>query len=418
MMILKQELIKIIKNPVIPLLLLFFLVVNFLIVISHSYFKEEMSVLTDLVDVYGHEINEEMETRIHDDYEEIVSWVNEIAPNQKGTYNHPSELLTDISILKENPLNHEDYQQLLRFTTIEQYIRDIEEIDTVYKELNLSDYGKSLIDMYGLSGSAAEEVRIESQKLEERANELLDMGEHKHLFFNGKLYEMHSLLFKNIGRALIFELMIIVVLITAALTNYEFEHRTSQVVFATKRGRKLVFDKLGASILGSLIAMMILIAITLTTFFITYDYSGLWDVPISSYFNAEGKLPFITWWNLSFLEYLMLFAVLIILIQLLFSGISFLLSILMKNTYLVFFAFAILLGIGFLLPGYMPRDTRFLFLVNYNPSGLILNPHEWLMGNGPFTMGPYYELITLGLWSLVLVVLTVGSILRFKSKSL
>ena len=417
-MIFKQELIKIFRNPVIPLLFVFFIGINFLIINSRSYVKEELSILTDLVAQYGTHIDEEMKSQIEKDYVGMVAWVNDLAPDQNKLYEHPSQLLADISNSGVNPLSNEDFQQLQRYSVVEYYVHGVQEIDEVYEGLNFSELAQSLIDLYGLTGSAAEEFRDGYQKLENRTDELVSTGEHTNLFFMGKMYGMHSLFFKDIGRALIYELMILVVLITAFITNYEFEHRTSLIAYTTKRGRKLVLDKLVAAIGGTMVVMAGLIGITLSMFFFTYDYSVLWNVPISSYFNAEAKLPYISWWNVSFLEYLALFVLFTILIQLLFSGVSFFLSVLLKNTYLVFFVFVIFLGIGFIIPGYMPRDSILIFLMNFNPSVLILNPQEWLMGNGPFTMHPYYEVITIGGWGAAVGVLGGISIIHFKKESL
>ncbi|MBM7553101.1 hypothetical protein [Thalassobacillus pellis] len=415
-MIIKHELWKIAKMPIIWFLLLFFIGLNVLISLTNTDFKEDMAVLKDLVRNYGHDINVEMMTDLGDDYEEKVAWVNHIAKHDGKTYEHPSELLD--TYISEKPFNEDEMQKLWQYRSIETYYRVSQDIDEFYQKLDLKDSASAIIGMYGMKDAAADTVRDQFQKLDRRLEELIENGEHKHLFFHNKVYEMHELLFEKIGRALIFELMLLFVLITAAVTNYEFENKTAAVSYTAKRGRKLALAKLAAASIAGFFVILVLIGVTFTTYFLTYDYSGLWNVPISTYFNAEMPLPYITWWNLSFLEYLGFFVLFVIIIQYLFMGITFFLSIFMKNTYLVFFCFLIIAGAGVLLPEIAPHGSNFIFYLQYTPYVMVMNPHEWLMGNGPFTIYKTYEAVTIVVWTLVTGSLCALSIRRFKRMQL
>ena len=62
------------------------------------------------------------------------------------------------------------------------------------------EVGESGIATYKLSGSAAETVRMQYKKLSLRFDKLKISGEHKNLFFIGKAYKMHTLLFKSLFR--------------------------------------------------------------------------------------------------------------------------------------------------------------------------------------------------------------------------
>ncbi|WLD94673.1 hypothetical protein [Alkalihalobacillus sp. AL-G] len=417
-MIIKHELSKIARTLILPALIGFFIVLNIFIVMSHSDIKEDLAVLSNLVDTYGYEVDDGMLTEFGADYKQKVAWVNQVAPDKGEPYQHPSELLSDDEFRFDNILSESEFQKLLKYGLIEGYYRTAQNIDETYQDINLEGTAKSLIRMYGFKGEAADSIRDQFEQLDVRLDQLIENGEHKNLFFMGKLYQMHSLLFKDLGRALIFELIILVVLITASITNYEFENRTHLVSYTSKRGRKLVQNKLAAAAIANLGVIAILIGTTLAAYFFTYDYTGLWQVPISSYFNAEMPLPYISWWNFSFLEYLGLFVLCITLCQLLFMGISFILSVFIKNTYLVFFAFAILLGIGVLIPGFVPLDTNMVFAMYFNPFALIMNPHGWWMGNGAFTIYSYYEMATISIWALILVVLCGLSMYFFNRQQL
>ncbi|MFB1051021.1 hypothetical protein [Paraliobacillus sp. JSM ZJ581] len=414
-MIIRQELLKLVKMPIIPILIGFFMILNVVIIMNHSYLKESLPVLTNLVDQHGYEINEDMMSKFQTDYKEIVEQVNLMHPDDQKDYQHPSELLLDVSSQYDAILSSSKLERLQKYSVTEGYYRTAKDIDHVYENINLASSAEELIHLYGFEENAATSVRSQFQKLETRLDQLVANDEHKNLFF---MENMHSFLFSDIGLVLIFELMILVVLITAAVANYEFEHRTALITYTTKRGKKLIIDKLLTAVTANIFVMIFIIGATLGAFFLTYDYSGLWQVPISSYFNAETKLPYISWWNLSFMEYLVVFVLLIVLSQLIFMGFSYILSVFLKNTYLVFFSFIILLGIGNIVPNFAPMSSNLIFILQFNPFVLILNPHEWLMGNGPFTIHSYYEAGTIIIWLFLLSVLGGYSIYRFKRQQL
>ncbi|KAA0546898.1 hypothetical protein FZW96_12955 [Bacillus sp. BGMRC 2118] len=417
-MILTHEIRKIIKMPIIVSLIIFFLTLNILLIVSNSDQNNELNVVTDLVNKYGYVINDEMLQKWTNDYQEIITWVNQIAPNKEKEYKHPSELLEDNFNQIHEKLSREEIEQLVLYSQIESYLRTSTEIDAAYEEINLKGYADSVIHMYGLKGTSKEAIQNQYEKLHIRLGELTDHNEHKNLFFMGTVHEMHSLLFKDIGRALVFELMILVVLITASITNYEFEHRTALVSYTSKRGRKLVVNKFLAALFINTCTTVLIVGITLWAYFSTFNYSGLWKVSISNYFNTEMKLPYISWWELSFVEYLLLSMLLLFLVQIIFMSFSFVFSIYLKNTYLVFFLFAALVGIGILLPSLVPLTSELPFILNCNPFTFILNPHEWMMGNGHFTIYKFYEAITLGVWIVLLGSFSIFSVYKFRKQEL
>ncbi|MFC4401962.1 hypothetical protein [Gracilibacillus xinjiangensis] len=418
-MIIQQELLKIFRLPIVGILLLFFIIINSLFIWSNSYIKGELSLLTSLVDKYGTETNEEMLSQFGDDYEQISDWVSKVeGPNGKTGYKHPSELLEDDEIFLNPPMSEKDFDQLLEYNLIETYYRTAQDIDVIYENLDIENRAETIINLYGFKGEAAETIRAQFEQLEDRKVQLIENQEHKHLFFYGKIYEMHNLLFKDIGLILIFELIILVVLITGAVTNYEFEQKTALVTYTTKIGRKLVLHKFISAGIANTAAIFSLTGATLGIYFLVFTYDGLWNVPVSSYFNAITEFPYITWWNISFIEYVGLMVLLIYLVMLLFSGMTYILSIWLKNTYLVFFSFMVFLSLGIVLPGYVPLSTNWTYYVHQTPFFLILNPQEWFMGYSAFTISPYYEPITISSWAIFIFGLIYLSIRHFYRQAL
>src|SRR5699024_10784608 len=114
-----------------------------------------------------------------------------------------------------------------------------------------------------------------------------------------------------------------VVLITAYLVNYEFDNNTQLLTYSTKRGRSLIVDKIYISLLVNIIVTTVIMGVGLITYFSVFDYSGLWNVPISSYLNADFPRPYMSWWNMSFIQYLLCSVGVIYICVLLFTGVTF-----------------------------------------------------------------------------------------------
>jgi len=158
-----------------------------------------------------------------------------------------------------------------------------QEADDIYSQINMVEKGEEEINMYDLNGKAAELIRHNYQVAQDRLEELMVAGEHRHFFFEGYEYKMHSFLFGSVLKALTFELTLLAVLLTGFLLSYEFDSKTYLVMYTTKCGRRLQFEKLKTALLATTLLSLVLIGLTLVTFFIVYDYSGLWNVPISRF---------------------------------------------------------------------------------------------------------------------------------------
>ena len=283
------------------------------------------------------------------------------------------------------------------------YLDQAKYIDSDYATMDMIALGEAEIAKYGLTGKAAEILRNEHIKLSDRFEELKQNGEHKEWFFLGKSYKMHSFLFRTMFTTFMFEALILIVLATALLTTYEFENRTHLVAYSTKRGRSLMKDKLAASLLTALAITTFLLIVMLGTYFTVFDYSHVWGSSISSAFNWEYNMPYITWWEMPFLKFLLLVIVLMYSCMLLFSAIAFVISILVKNSYFTFFIFAIFFAIGFMLPSFMPSSSSLIFITGFNLSVVVMNPHMLFTGSSGLVMFKYHELVTMTVWTIIVV---------------
>jgi hypothetical protein len=412
-----HELKKVITSPVVIGLTVVFIAFNIFSIFNSTYFNDELKVLNKIVDKFGYEINDEMMKSFEKYYDEKLREMNEITSEKSSrTYKTAAEFLTDYNSTRI--YNKEELNFFSEVRVTENYYLAAKYIDESYKDINIADIGEAGIAMYGLSGKAADTVRKQYEKLSDRFDRLKQNGEHRNLFFIGKAFRMHTLLFKTLFRNCIFEIMILVVLTTGHLLNYEFENKTQLVAYSTKRGRRLDLDKFFAAIFVSILAVTIIIGISLTVYFGVYDYSGLWGVPISSGFNREYSLPYISWWNMSFAKYLLSSIGLVYLCEILFAAITYIITRFIRNTYMVFFTFAVIFGLALVIPGFMPFDNNAIFVPQFTPFVLSTNSLLWFMEKGALAAFKYYELITVAAWSIFLIAACSICTIRFKKQSI
>ncbi|CAH1203850.1 hypothetical protein PAECIP111893_02090 [Paenibacillus plantiphilus] len=389
---------KAFTSPILIALLLLFASYNILLIVSTSDRREELKVANQLAGKYGVGITDDSMNQFREDLQHDLVKLNEITR-------------TDYS---EAELDFFTELQLK-----EKYYEMANDIDNRYDQIDWEQIGESQINMYRFSGSAADTMKNEYIKLSLRFEEMKDNDEHKMWFFAGDPYKMHSFLFRTIFGHVIFESLIIIALAAALITNYEFENRTHLVAYTTTRGRRLMRDKLAASLLTATTVSVFILILTLGTYFAVFDYSHLWGSSISSALNWEYKLPYVSWWNISFSAFLIWSILLVYASMMLFTAIIFSISIFVKNNYFTFFIFAVFFAVALLLPGFIPASTNLIFIAGYNLSQLVMNPHMFLMGNSSGAMMfKNYEWITICAWTIIVVALSYISLRRFRKQDI
>ncbi len=367
---------KIITSPIILSLLVLFMFFNSFVIFEKSFSSKELSVLTTIVNKYGYKINNKTMLNLKND--------------------------SHINLSKND-------------STIEaSYYSTSLGIDSIYKGINIMQLAETEIQQFNLKGQAADTVRSEYKSFISRFQQLLKNGENKNLFFNGQIYGMHSLLFGTLFTSFIFEIIILAVLITAYLINYEFDNNTQLLVYSTKRGRNIIVDKLLVAVFSTITTTTIIIGTGLVTYFSTFNYKGLWNIPISSYFNADHNLPYMSKWNMTFSQYLFCSVVLIYILALIFVGIAFFIATYVKNSYISFCVFAMVFATNLLLPSFMPKSSNAIFIFLLTPFALSMNSTWWFMLCDAFNTFKYYELIIVVIWTIIAASLDIFGIKKLK----
>jgi len=410
-MILRLELKKILTSPIVLGLLLFFISFNLFFIYSNAPAKEDVQQLNKVIDQYGTLMDQKGRSKLRASYEnELFSW------NERNgrEFKNASEFFMNSATFPEK----ED-RKIVELSVKEYILFTAEGLEEQYKDFDLMKSANTQIKLYGFSGNAAETIREQYKALEPRLEEIKSNREHLYLHLTGTIFRTHSLVFKTLFGLMIFQAMILVVLFTAFLAHYEQDQGSYLVAYSTKRGRRLMWDKLWSSLIASVVITVFLMVGTMGAYFLAVDYSRLWNVPISTGFLIEPDgSPLISWWQLSFIQYLFLGLAFILILQLLFTLITFVLSIWVRNSYFVFIIFAIAFGLGLLLPGKMPMDSNLSLYTVFNPSSIVLGSKKWWMESGPFTTFKYFETITVSVWMTLFILAVWFSMKKFHHRNL
>lgn len=413
------ELKKVITSPVIVVLIVLFVLFNIMNINNSSYIKNDIKAINKIIGDFGSEINENTLDKMNSQSVLNLKKINEISKDK-----FDKTFISIADFIESDEYNSNTYdnktftkgekQFFIEANALDFYSSIAMETVEEYENINIKNIEESQIKAFDIKGKVEKEIRENYKKLETRFEEIKENKEHKNFFFFGKLFKTHKLLYKETIRTCIFEIVILVVLISTYLINYEFDNKTSLLIYSTKRGRNNVKDKLLVCICSSLLVSIIILGITLLAYFITFDYNSALNVPINSAFNWDYKLPYIGWFNITFIQNLALSLLVILVCVPIFACITLIISKITKNSYIVFFVFFIVFGICIMIPSLVSASSPLITKVGYDIFNLILSPDSFFMQRGPFTLNKYYELITLSAWTIIAVVGSKLTIRRFK----
>ena len=397
MSIKKGEWEKLFRNPVLIVLAGIFLIYNFILINDNSYIKEGLEETNKLISQVGYKVDENMLKKLENMYDEKMKDLNELTERKlHKIFESMDEFLANKDFhnwtYEEKVFSKEDMDLINQLSAINLYKNITPEFIHRIESLDSEKMAESNINKYGFKGEAANLVRKNYEDLGKRLQELKSNG--------------------VIGACLI-EIMILVVLGVVFLINYERENKPLGLVSATKRGRNLIKDKAIVGLMYSILVAIIILGITLIVYFSVFDYSKIWNVPISSALNWEVG-PHISWYNLTVLQNLLISIGVVLIISLISGGISLSLCLFLKSSYKAFFAFFILFGGLFMLPGLFSMSSKLVIWSYFNIFVLTLNPQKWFAEAGALLTSKYYIEGTLISNGIIVTIISLILIKRFK----
>ncbi|GKV54763.1 hypothetical protein NCCP2222_07100 [Sporosarcina sp. NCCP-2222] len=401
---------KVIMSPVIIGLFLLFTAFNLLVIFNSSDHREELKIVNEIIDTYGREITPSSLELFKIDIQNDLLELEQLSGKR---YDSVYDFLEGLDMEAYERYSEKEKTFISQLQLKEMYESTASSIDENYAKIDIEKFGQTSLEMYQVSGQAAKTYLAENEKFAKRFEEMIQNGEHKQWFFAGKAYMMHTFLFKNIFLQMTIEILLLVVLSTAFLATYEFEQRSHLVTFSTRRGRKLLLDKLAASLAMAVAIAALVLGSTLGVFFMVFDYSHVWETSISSAFNWEYNFPNVAWWDLSVGQFLLAVIGMLFIAILLFSGLTFAISILVKNSYITFFLVAAGFILLYMLPGFIPHSSNWVFAVGYTLPTLVMAIPGLFMGSSGLIFFKNFEWVTISAWTVFTIITLVISYRRF-----
>ncbi len=181
----------------------------------------------------------------------------------------------------------------------------------IYDELDAAALGRAYYNERYVNSSILNQWMKEKYDRLQGAIDRLDDENADLSFYAGEITAaVHQALFAYQLKALLLECMLLFFLLCLRTFSLERQNETVSLIYSSRRGRRLVRDKILANGVVGFLYCGVLILLSLTVFFCNWDFSGLWNMNVASSFNyvqeaddAFFKKPFITWTSFTVKQY-------------------------------------------------------------------------------------------------------------------
>lgn len=300
-------------------------------------------------------------------------------------------------------------------------------VTDVFEGYETGYIGERYIAAAGATGYFAQAMRDKYAALQKVVDGKAKRDESLSLYFAGATYARHQLLFKSLTGWLTTEGALIAALVALLSAGYEQICQTGDVVYSTRKGRRIMLPKLAASLTAGLGAYAILALLTLALYFGMNEYGEVWRSNVSSLFNYRvdwiaGARPFVTWHSFSVLTYLLAVLGVGAGVVLCFSLMAFGIGMWVRNSYIAFLLFLAANAAMVAVPGLMPQTWTAGMAVRY--FSMLTSVWLWLKHALWFTDGDmdilwaHFETLGLGVSLAALTAFCVLAGIRFGKRDL
>ncbi len=183
--------------------------------------------------------------------------------------------------------------------------------EKIYHELDGASLGTAYYNQRYIHSSILNQKIKEKYDHLQNAITILNNTNADRSFYAGEMTPVvHKVLFEFQLKALLIECTMFLSLLCLKTFSLERQNETSAVIYSSKRGRKIVKDKIIANGMIGFLYCFILFLSSLTVFFCNWDFHNIWNMNISSSFNYISEpndpiymKPFITWTSMTIKEY-------------------------------------------------------------------------------------------------------------------
>lgn len=290
----------------------------------------------------------------------------------------------------------------------------------LYQDLNMLEIMKKKEQMgdYRPTGNYQKFIENNYKKLQKHVDELKVSVASRADYYPGLVYKVHSTLFGKLGKNLLTEVVILALLSVLYLMDYDRVQKTWDQVLVTESGKRVMGLKMAAGIFGAILYSSLLMIVSYGYFVWKLPLRGLMHVPVSACMVAEARnsmvYPFVTFWNLSIGQYLVLNIIVFLCAVILTGILGAAVWYLIKNGYLVFLVLCILLMGSVPLAYYHTETFLDLLLELLNPGILWITCGAWFMENDVSLSFAGNEFYCLGVCGCMVVFVLWGSVRHFR----
>lgn len=265
---------------------------------------------------------------------------------------------------------------------------------------------KEKIYEYQPKGFLKKFVKHNYDHLQKRVQQIKADKEYNQDFYPGQYYEIHSLLYSNLGKKLIIEMSVLMAISILFIMDYERLQKTNDIVDATKTGKKIKDYKALTGTLSGILYSAVLCGVTWIFFFYCVSFKGLWNVSIASTLVAEKRdpglfYPFVTFFKITQMQYLILTLIIYLGVILLTALATIAIQYLLGNSYFSF-AVLILFNMALFLGAYYSNGTLMDVILHLlNPITLYITSGGWFMENNislSFAGNEFWVIGVSGVW--------------------
>ncbi|GAB2570142.1 hypothetical protein [Gracilibacillus alcaliphilus] len=246
------EMKKALFSPVMIGLLLLCLAVNILTIMDQAYQRDDLKVANKIVQQYGVLVQEETLKELEQDVTDQLRLLG---------YSEIESLLEELAAGDGEQVSETDQQRRHETALLTNYIQAGRAMESDYLSISIAELRDEFLQSHQLPNWLADYMTDQFNRWQTRYTEIVETNEYKQWFFLGN-YHMHSELFRTLIKTIALQGTLLVTLLTVLIANYEYDHKSQLVIYASKKGRHLLWNKLAASLLGSCLLMLILFGLS------------------------------------------------------------------------------------------------------------------------------------------------------------
>lgn len=310
---------------------------------------------------------------------------------------------------------------------LEQLTSDTYDATDVLDGYETEGIGERYIAAAGATGSFAKGMRDKYSALQKVVDEKAANNESLTLYFASATYNRHQQLFNGLTGWLLIEGVLVSALLALLLVGYENSHGTEDIVYSTKKGRRILRSKLTASMSAGLGAYALLAVFTFLVYFSVNAYGSVWGSSVSSIFNYSydviaGYRPFLTWCSFSVLTYFMATLGMSAGLIICFTLMAFTIGILIRNHYIGFLVFLAANAVFIVVPSHIPNGLTAGLVARYysmlSPVWLWLKHGIWFTDGDVDILWPHFETLGLCVSFFVLAAFCLFATIHFRKRDL